>query len=258
MEVKPERRPLAALSPPTAQSPIDFLYNAAPLGDLTFVVGQRLDQRVQTERAMLRTLAITGFVIVLTMLGSGYFFSRTSLRKLEQMETVLAQVSDGDMATRMAVSPKKDQIDRIALRLNTHLDTLSRLMLSTRATAAAIAHDLRSPLARAYLGLGRALDRVDAGADPRAEIEDTQAELERMTHIFDSFLRLARIEAGGMARGLPEWIWRPCWKIWSRPIRWWPKTMASALSISPKTGQAGSQAICRWCSRWSSTCSRTR
>lgn len=80
--------------------------------------------------------------------------------------------------------------------MNAHLETLSRLTVSTRATAAAVAHDLKSPLARAYMGLGRALARVEAGTDPRAEIEDTQAELERMSGIFDSFLRLSRIEAG--------------------------------------------------------------
>ena len=190
----------------TTRTPVDFLYHVDRIGDLMFVVGETLDHRVQIDRAILRTLAITGFVIVLVMLGSGYFFSRTSLRKLEQMETVLAQVAEGDMGARLVVSPSKDQIDRIALRLNTHLDALSRLMVSTRATTAAIAHDLRSPLARAYLGLGRALDRVDAGADPRVEIEDTQAELERMAHIFDSFLRLARIESGadGVAFGMVD------------------------------------------------------
>lgn len=184
--------------------PADFLYRSEGLDGYTLVVGQRMDPISRIDRAMFRTLATTGFIVVLAMLGAGYFISRKSLRKLEQFETALAQVSDGDMTARMAISPENDQIDRIAGRMNAHLDTLSRLMISTRATAAAVAHDLKSPLARAYMALGRALARVEVGEDPRVEIEDTQAELERMNAIFDTFLRLARIEAGADGARLAE------------------------------------------------------
>lgn len=174
----------------------DYLYRSAPLGGYTLVVGQRMDRLSLANRAVFRTLAVSGFVVVLAMLSAGYFLSRKSQSKLEQLEATLAQISDGDMTARMALSSDNDQIDRIAERINAHLDTLSRLMVSTRSTAAAVAHDLKSPLARAYLGLGRALTQFEAGQDPRAEIEDTQAELERMNGIFDTFLRLARIEGG--------------------------------------------------------------
>lgn len=181
---------------PTNRHAIDYYYLSAPLGDLTLVVGEAMDRIFLIQRTMFRALALSGFIVVLTMLGAGYVLSRKSLRKLELLETTLGQVSDGDMSARMALSPDNDQIDRIALRMNAHLDTLSRLMAATRATAAAVAHDLKSPLARAYLGLGRALMRIEAGEDPRAEIEDTQAELEGMNGIFDTLLRLVHIEAG--------------------------------------------------------------
>ena len=178
------------------QKPDQFLYRSGPFGDHTLVVGQGMDRMARTHQAVFRTLASTGFVVVLTMLAAGYFLSRKSQHKLESLEAALARVSDGDLSARMQVSRDNDQIDRISERVNAHLETLSRAMLSTRSTAAAIAHDLKSPLARAYLGLGRALERIEAGQDPQAEIEDTQAELERMNAIFDSFMRLSRIEAG--------------------------------------------------------------
>ncbi|MCB2095022.1 MAG: HAMP domain-containing histidine kinase [Rhodobacteraceae bacterium] len=175
---------------------VGFLYRSGALDGHILIVGQRMDGMYRSNRAVFRTLAATGFVVVLTMLATGYLLSRKSQAKLERMEEILARVSKGDVNMRMMVSPENDQIDRVAARMNTQLDTLARLMVSTRATVAAVAHDLRSPLARAYLGLGRALDRIEAGDDPRAEVEDTQAELERMTGIFDTYLRLSRIEAG--------------------------------------------------------------
>ena len=186
----------AATPTQTEERGVAYLYRSALLGEHTLVVGQRMDRLSLTKRAIFRTLAISGFVVVLAMLSAGYFLSRKSQYKLEILETTLARISDGDMSARMRLSSDNDQIDRIAERINTHLDTLSRLIVSTRVTAAAIAHDLKSPLARAYLGLGRALTQFEAGRDPRAEIEDTQAELERMNGIFDTFLRLARIEGG--------------------------------------------------------------
>ncbi|WP_415184515.1 sensor histidine kinase [Phaeovulum sp.] len=176
---------------------IDYLYFSDTMEPYTLVVGQRMDRLLLVNHALFRTLAMAGFVIVLTMLGTGYLLSRKSQSKLEAMEATLAQVSAGDMTARMAVLADNDQIDRIAARMNAQLDRLSRMVVSTRTTAAAVAHDLKSPLARAYLGLGRALDRIDAGLDPQAEVEDTQAELERMTGIFDAYLRLSRIESGG-------------------------------------------------------------
>ncbi len=179
----------------------DYLYLLAPLDKHWLVIGYRLDNIVLINRAMVRTLAITGFFVVLIMLSVGYLFSYKSQLKLQMLEAALAQVSTGAEAERMPVSAENDQIDRIADRMNTHLDTLSRLMLSTRATAAAVAHDLKSPLARAYLSLGRALAQAEANKDPRAEIEATQAELEGMSRIFDTFLQLSSINAG--ADGAP-------------------------------------------------------
>lgn len=173
-----------------------YLYFAGSVGARTLVVGERRDLIERARRTIVRTLAITGFLVVLSMLGFGYWLSRRSLVKLQRVEAVLARVSDGDTAARIPVSPEDDQIDRIATRINTHLDALSRLMSTTRATAAAIAHDLRSPLARAYLGLGRARDRLAAGHDARDEIEDVQADLDQMRAMFDTYLQLARIEAG--------------------------------------------------------------
>lgn len=182
--------------PPMTGPSADYIYLCGPLGGYTLVVGQRTDQLVRINRSIFRTLAITGVVVVLAMLCVGYFLSRNSLHKLERLEATLAQVSDGDMTARTVISSQNDQIDRIAARINVQLDTLSRLMMATRTTAAAVAHDLKSPLARAYMALGQALARVAAGQNPQAEIEDTQAELERMNGIFDVFLRLSRIEAG--------------------------------------------------------------
>lgn len=184
-----------AVAPP-AGTRNDFVYYAGDLDGRTLVVGQRLDLLHHTRTLILRTLAIAGFAIVLFMLAIGYYLSRWSLGRLLEIETALDRASEGDIAARIPENGGNTQIDRVARQMNRHLDRLARLMTTTRDTAAAVAHDLRSPLSRAYLALGRALDRVDANEDPRAEIEDTQGELGQMRAMFDTYLQLARIESG--------------------------------------------------------------
>jgi len=188
--------PLDHATPPPGGNAIDFVYYSGDLDGRTLVVGQRLDLLHQTRGLILRTLAIAGFAVVLFMLTLGYYLSHQSLQRLRQIETTLEKAARGDIAARISESGGTTQIDRVAREVNRHLDRLSRLMATTRDTAAAVAHDLKSPLGRAYLSLGRALDRVEAGDDPRAEIKDTQDELGQMRSMFDTYLQLARIESG--------------------------------------------------------------
>ena len=175
----------------------DYVYYAGPLGGNVLVVGQRLDLLYQTKILIFRSLTLSGFFIVLTMLSVGYYLSNQSLRRLRDIESALSRTSDGDMAVRIPYHGGTTQIDRIARQLNHHLDRLSRMVATTRNTAAAAAHDLKSPLGRAYLSLGKAMEKVEAGEDPGLELADTQDELEAMRVIFDSYLQLSRIEAGG-------------------------------------------------------------
>ncbi len=185
-----------AIAPPEG-SGIDYIYFSGPLDDKLLVVGQRLDLLYQTKILIFRALTISGFVIVLAMLSVGYYLSSKSLRRLGDIETTLSKTSEGNLEVRIPEHGGMTQIDRIARQMNLHLDRLSRMITTTRNTAAAAAHDLKSPLGRAYLSLGKAIEKVDDGEDPGNELADTQDELANMRVIFDSYLQLSRIEAAG-------------------------------------------------------------
>ena len=118
---------------------------------------------------------MAGLVILLI----GYAASHESLRKLRALETTLDRVSRGDDAARVPVQGDGDQIDRIARRVNAHLDRLSGLMTTTRATAAAIAHDLKTPLSRAQLALQSARGLIENGRDAQDSLERIETELGR-------------------------------------------------------------------------------
>ncbi|MFX0546006.1 sensor histidine kinase [Roseovarius sp. S1116L3] len=173
----------------------DYYHHTYVIGDQTFVLGRGLDLVRKAEMTMIRVLIVLGLIIVLLILRIGFTTSRASLGKLERLEGTLDRVSQGATSERLEVSSRNDQIDRISRRVNVHLDRLDQLMVSTRTAAAAVAHDLKTPLSRAFLSLDKALREVERKKDPRQMIEASQEELTRLNSIFDTILRIARLES---------------------------------------------------------------
>jgi len=186
-----------------------YLLHATQLGSMTLVTGESLDLTRTAETTLLRAMGTAGGVIILTMLATGYLFSTGSLRKLDAMEATLDRVAAGDLRARLTVSDENDQIDRVAQRMNRHLDRLTDLVERKDRTAAAIAHDLRTPLARATLGLGQARRQAEKGGDPGPAIDDVTEELARLGGVIGTILRISRIEAAGRGQGFARFELAP-------------------------------------------------
>ncbi len=173
-----------------------YILHAQEVGPYLVVTGRNTDVIALGRQSIIRGFAIAGFIVVLSILVIGYLLSRNSQTSLERMEAALDRVAHGETEARIETGAGNDQIDRIARRINDHLDQLDVLFHQTQRTAASVAHDLRRPLARATLGIERALVRVEAGGDARGEIEQSLADLSQLQSVIASILRIARIESG--------------------------------------------------------------
>lgn len=180
---------------------VDYYLNVSTLDGYILVVGRDLSLVDLQETRMLQALLLMGVVVGGTFLAFGYFASLKSLQKLERMAATLDLFSQGETAARLEVADNNDQIDRVSRAMNAHLDRLSMLMATTKASAAALAHDLRTPLARAFLSVDQALGQMDAQADPRAAVEEIEGELSRLRQIFDAILRISRLETADGDQG---------------------------------------------------------
>lgn len=167
---------------------------SAPLDQMTLVIGISLADVSVQEVRMIEAFVTMGLALSVAFLTIGYLGSLQSYRKLEQMADTLNQVSRGDTGSRLAVSVANDQIDRVSRAMNLHLDRLSALMATTKASAAAIAHDLRTPLSRAVLAVDRALELPETAPQTREVLEEVEGELTRLHGIFDAILRISRLE----------------------------------------------------------------
>lgn len=172
-----------------------FYLKRVDIDNLTLVVGQSSKIIDDARRWLIFWLVILGSALTIGTMVLGFLASRTSLRKLQSMESVMQKISHGDRITRLVISSDNDQIDRISAQVNWHLDRLSRLMDGMQSTASSIAHDLKTPLSNTQILLNQAFDKIDNGADPSEQISTAQGELEQLNSIVETILRISRIES---------------------------------------------------------------
>lgn len=167
----------------------------------TIVVGRSLTPIKATTATLIRALALAGLAVTVVSLLIGYLLSRNVYGKLDRMAQTLDAVSRGDSRIRLPVGASNDQIDRVSVRINRHLDRLSDLTESTKNTIIAIAHDLRTPLTRAY-NLVQSAGGAGSDAPARAQsLAAAEAELESIGGAFDAILRISRISAANGEEG---------------------------------------------------------
>lgn len=167
---------------------------ATTIGARRLVIGSSLAYVEQVEAVFVRSVILVTSALSLLFVVLGYVTSRSVQIKLERIDETLQRFSDGQTDARLELSAANDQIDRVSHKMNVHLNSLDALMTATQTSAAAIAHDLKRPLARAMLGLESALDQADAGIDPQATLVTTQKELTNLSRIFETILRISRIQ----------------------------------------------------------------
>lgn len=164
------------------------------VGQHLIVVGRSSDIVDGTTNQILLSLVLSGLGILFCSLTLGYFLSYRSASKLYSTYRTLDKVSRGETSLRLPVSHKDDQLDFVARQVNIHLDRLSELMETTRNTAVAIAHDLKTPLNKVSMALQDAASSTDP--DQRTElIAVAEDELANLKGVLDTILRISRIEA---------------------------------------------------------------
>ncbi|MBX7502158.1 HAMP domain-containing protein [Qipengyuania sp. YG27] len=162
-------------------------------------VAQEDEQVSELREALLQAgLVATGLAILLSFL-LGWWIALRTFRRIEGLNSVAANVMGGDMAQRMPVSARRDEIDLLSAQLNRMLAQLESVMGAIRQVTNDIAHDMRTPLGR----LQRKLEQAQVKDDPdavNALVSSALDESRTMLDMFGSMLRIAQIEGGGLQK----------------------------------------------------------
>lgn len=186
------------------------LVSKASDGDL-IILGQTLDTTADTLQHLLWIeLAVTGGALIAALL-LGLWLVRIGLQPLRQVEVTAAAIAEGDLSRRIPGDDRRTEVGRLSRVLNVMLARIQRAFADRDATEAQLrrseerlrrfvadaSHELRTPVAAvsAYAEL------YTRGAAEHPEdldrfITGIQGESERMKHLVEDLLLLARLDEG--------------------------------------------------------------
>jgi len=173
-------------------------------GQRTVLVGTDLGRVFDSSRLLQRALLLGGPLIVIAMAALTWWVVGLTLRPVAALRREAAQLSGSGLErSRLPVPDAQDEIHSLALTLNGMLDRLDSSTARQRRFIGDAAHELRSPIASLRLQLEVA-QRLDQSPAMRELTDDALLDVDRLTHLIDDLLVLARSdERGGSHARLP-------------------------------------------------------
>ena len=161
------------------------------------VVVGRSEAEINALLTRLRSLGLGGMAVALIAAGAGgSFLAARALRPVDRITRTAEQIGAEDLSLRLESPGMDDELGRLTSAFNGMIDRLERAFQRQQRFTADASHELRTPLA-----VIRSLAEV-ALTSPRDESYDTRTyasiceESERLTHLVESLLTLARADEG--------------------------------------------------------------
>ncbi|WP_136439504.1 sensor histidine kinase [Pacificoceanicola onchidii] len=151
------------------------------------MVAVPLEDAEEAQALLAGILWTTAGIVIVFTLAVGFITGILAQRRLSRIDRTLGRLAQGDLTARTGLARSRDDLDDIARQLDVTAAELERLVTQTRHLSASIAHDLRTPLAR----LRAQLEMLPEGEARGAALEEAS----RLSGIFDTIMRVARIEA---------------------------------------------------------------
>ncbi|MEV0222090.1 HAMP domain-containing sensor histidine kinase [Streptomyces sp. NPDC050704] len=161
-----------------------------------------LDSMASLVTRLLPLSVGTGLGLLLTLAAVSLATARRSLRPLEDMVHTASAIAEGDLSRRMGdegsstteVVELRDALNTMLHQIESAFETRERATARARQFAADASHELRTPLTavRGYLQL--CADGMLGEADQRRALNRASTEADRMGHLVDELLDLARLD----------------------------------------------------------------
>lgn len=185
--------------PPGVDDDETLWMKAMPLPDGTWLAAAASSESYHDIVELMETGAIWILLIALPLGAlSGALLGLAVMRRLAPIAATAHGVRDGALSRRAPVGARMDEFDRLAADINAMLDRIEGLNRNLRNVTVGIAHELRTPLARARNRL------VEMQGEDREDIAAVLAEIDGLLATFDALLKIGQIEADAERRGFEE------------------------------------------------------
>ncbi len=160
------------------------------------LVGRDAEERVQLRKEINEILLAGVALTTVLAIAGGYLFRRMVLKRVEAIRRTATSIVAGHLATRLPAGKTDDEFDLLARTLNEMLDKIEHLMDGVRDVGNAIAHDLRTPLARVRARIEELAAGHTGPEQQPAALEGVLAEIDELLRTFSALLRIAEVDAG--------------------------------------------------------------
>src|SRR5215472_10365198 len=160
------------------------------------VVGRDMQDRREIEQLVWRALLAGGAAAILLTVGGALMFRRQLEHRVGAIRRTALQIEAGDLSRRIPVSDVEDEFARLNRDINRMLDRIEHLMDGVRHVSNAIAHDLRTPLARIRSRLEEALHPAETTAQLAGTARFAIQQIDELISMLDRLLQIAEAESG--------------------------------------------------------------
>jgi signal transduction histidine kinase len=164
--------------------------------DGRLLVGRDVAEKLQLRALLSEGIAWAATASAALALVGAWALRRALENRLRPIYRTAAAIGTGDLSRRVPLTERGDEFDKLGSTMNAMLDRIAQLMEGVRGVSDAIAHDLRTPIARARAKLEEALHSARDADQLRAAVEQGIADLDAIARVFQAVLRIAEVEAG--------------------------------------------------------------
>jgi heavy metal sensor kinase len=159
----------------------------------------RAETHLRNQLWEILVVLVLGLPVVVVLAGAGgYILARRALTPIDHLASEARRITADRLHARLSVPNQHDEIGRLAAVIN---DTLARLESSfeqLRRFTADASHELRTPLS-VIRGIGEVgLGETRTPAEYKETIGSMLEEVDRLTNLVNTLLRLSHWDAGGI------------------------------------------------------------
>ncbi|MET0322091.1 MAG: HAMP domain-containing sensor histidine kinase [Duganella sp.] len=163
------------------------------------IVGRDLSEQEAVRDLIWDALLAGAAISLLLTVAGALLFRRTIENKLGEIRRTAAQIEAGDLSHRIPVTGD-DEFALLNRDINRMLDRIELLMEGIRHVSNAIAHDLRTPLARIRSRLDDALRHEASLERLSGASHDAIDDIDDLIRLFERLLQIAEVESGMRTR----------------------------------------------------------
>ncbi len=159
----------------------------------------RSEERLRAQLWEILVVLIFGLplAVALACVG-GYALARRALAPIDHLATEAQRITADRLHERLTTSNPNDEIGRLTAVINEAVGRLESSFDQLRRFTADASHELRTPLS-VVRGIGEAaVGQRRSSAEYEEAIGSMLEEIDRMTSLIDTLLRLSRTDAGGI------------------------------------------------------------